>query len=528
MTFHIIPIFRLYRLFAAWVCVLSAGLLMTSLGAQETPSLAEQQGAMFDRIEEMTDFGELTRNPKLDPQKLAGVLQLLRDSESLFPESEEEFQRNRYIFERLHYLSVAAVKTKDVAEKDALYDECEQVTKKIIMDPDDRKSVLEQINDSRLYGHSHDPEQMRTVEDALKIPKPGWRNNALNTIAQSLSRQEPPDFAEAIRAACAISDEDVNRGNCLSIIAVRQARAGLFDDAGVTYQLITENPSKKLSTLLTFAVIHDEHGDAEAAKRRIDEAFTFGYVSKDSSAFIRLFFQYCFSCTVRMRNPELVRYIFDKMIPLKKERNMETQKILAEFKAGIRTSHTISKMDPVTDTLTFAKTAARLGEHETAQQYFDEAKELLEESKPTNSLYHLDNHQFIAALYDAGFETRAQKELDDHIMITLHEKRFSHIVGDLLSKLAGSGRFSEIVAIVKAVQDDEERFKLYDHIVFLVCTRYGNDYGNDERVEMVVRKHLTSPQVLDIAGMLTDEPGGKSLESYREKLRRFADHLPKN
>lgn len=211
------------------------------------------------------------------------------------------------------------------------------------------------------------------------------------------------------------------------------------------------------------------------------------------------------------------------MIALKKERDTETQIILAEFKAGIRTLHHVGIMDTFIDTLTFAKTAALIGEDETARKYFVDAKELLENGLTANSFHRLDRHKLIAALYDAGFEAEAQKELDDYIMIPLHEKRFPYaVIGDLLSNLAESGRFTEIVTIVKTIPDEEERFKLYDFIIFLVCLRY----GEEDRVQMVVRKHFTSPQeLLGIAEMLTDEPGGKSLESHRAKIRKYADKL---
>jgi hypothetical protein len=501
------------------------GFATVALRAEETLTLAEQQQAMFDRLEEICDFNIPDRS-KIDPQKLVEAIQLLRDSESLFAESDQEIKM-RYISARLGYLSFAAIKSEDAVVKNALFDECKQVAE-MIEEAEFRQSVLDEIRDLRLYGHVDDPEQMRTVEDALKIPKLEWRNGALSTVAQSLSRQTPPDFAEAVRAAQLISDEDIiNRENCFSIIAVRQARAGEFDDAESTYQRISENAFglfHRLQTLLTFAVILDEMDQPEAAKRWIDEAFAIGYTQKDSTTFIQQFFRYCYSCSVRMHHPEIVRYVFDKMLALKKEHDAETQKILAEYKAGIRTSHYIDSRDSFTNTLTFAKTAALLGEHKTSQQYLKEAKELLEESVATNSFHRLEHHPLIAALFDAGFEAEAQKELDEYILTPLREKRFPQgVTGDLLHHLTQSGRFTEIVTIVKATPDDEERFRLYDHIVFLVRLHH----QGDERVLMgPPRKRFSSAQeIRDIAEMLTDEPDGKSLESYRAKIRKYADKL---
>ena len=516
--FYIPPMPHSHFLTAVCFAALFTGAMTASLRAGETPSLAERQRAVFDRLDEICDDSEdFFQNP--DPQKLAEILQLLRDSESLFPESASESEwdgnRMRYFSARLGYLSLAAKKAGDAEEKNAFYDECEKVAM-TIAEPGYRQSVLDQISDLRQHG-TIDPDQIRTVEDAMKNPK--WQDLALLIVAQSLSRQEPPDFAEAIRAARLISDEDtVNRENCLSIIAVRQARTGLFDDAETTYRMITGG-FKRLETLLTFIVIHDERGETGTAKQRIDEVFSIGQRSKDRSLFMMEFFKYCRSGLVLLTNPGLATYLYDKMVALKNDLGPESEQ-----------DYYLIQND-----LTFMMTAAHLGEREAAQGFYRNARSIIagDEAK-WNHIDEQHRMSLIAALYDAGFDAEAAKELGDFIaLIPIKRMKFpsstpSICLKDLVAHcLATHGRFAEAIVTARVISGENERFEAYDWIVNEVRFRL---HDQDERVQIdPPRKRFTSPQeVRAIADLLTDEPGGRSLESYRVKIRRYADNMPKN
>ena len=206
------------------------------------------------------------------------------------------------------------------------------------------------------------------------------------------------------------------------------------------------------------------------------------------------------------------------MLALRKEGEAETERILSEFKEGKRTQHSIGDGSKRIDALTFAQVAARLGDRETAKRHFDEAKMFLQD-------LDLNLHEVIAAMFAAGFRAEANKELDDYLFIPMRENRFTRYIAvfNLLSRLNESAGFTEIVTIVKAIPDEAERFKQYSSIVFLVRQRVLLS-ERDECIQRHPLKRFSSPQeILDIAEMLTDEPDGKSLESYRKKLRRLAD-----
>jgi len=489
------------------VVILSASLL-----AEEKLSLQERQRAMYDRLDEITgDFEELYLNPDLE--KLGKAIQLLRDSESLFPESDQS-SYERYLYGRINYFSLAANNTKDAQEKNALFDECEQAAKKVA-EPDERNYLLEWINDARQYGYRQD--EMRTIEAALKISKPLLRDEALSVVAQNLSRQTPPDFAEALRAARMISDDDaINRELCYSIIAVRQARAGLFEDAETTYRLITEEVFEKLETLLTFAVIHEQYGDLEAAKRRIDEVFEIGDQAKDGT-FTPQFFRYCYSGLVQLKTPDLANYLYGKM--------------------GVMRDELAPEYQDIQNGLTFAKAASHLGNREAARVLFQSVRsQILDDEEKWGYFDNVYRKNLIAAAYEAGFDTAAAKELQDFVALIQTERMqfpgldktpSSCLRGLVAHHLAAHGRFAEAVATAKVIPDEKERFEAYDWIVHEIRFRLRND-DTDDRVQMdPPRKRFSSRQeILDIAEMLTDEPDGKSLESYRARIRRLAERMP--
>ena len=507
------------------VCVIACFVL--PLSANETPTLERQRQEMLDHWDDVFVF-DLLRNPNPDMNKLAETLQQLRDAESLFlevdeenPEAEKENEQRAMYHSRMTGFFISmAIKTEDATKRNALFDECEGIV--MMHEEDDeqyREYALAELRRLRQYGRL--VEEAQTVEDALKIEYIPLREEALCKIAQQLSRQAPPNFTEALRAVKKMEEDRLNGELCLSLIAVRQARAGLFDDAEATYRLIGGNDFsnfKKLETLFTFVLIHEQREDIESAKRWIEEAFQLGYAQKDAQWFQTYFFQYCHSCITQLKNDELVRYIYDKMLALRKEGESEIERILAEFREGKLTQHGIGAQYRRTDALTFAQVAARLGDRETAKRHFDEAKMFLQD-------WDINLHEVIAAMFAAGFHAEARKELDDYIFIPMRENRFTRYVAvfNLLSCLNESADFTEIVTIVKAIPDEAERFKQYSSIVFLVRQRVLLS-ERDECIQRHPLKRFSSPQeILDIAEMLTDEPDGKSLESYRKKLRRLAD-----
>ena len=521
------------------VCLVA--LLTASLPAGEEPSLLERQQLVLDQLDKLFEDDEtweiwgIVKNP--DSQKLDEAINLLRDSESLFPESDEDIRRG-YIYTRANFLLTAIAKTKDAKKKDALFDECIQMIT-MIAEAEEREVELEKIHDLRQYGN-WDSDGGWTLEDALKIPKIEIRNRVLHNVAQTLSRQAPPEFDEAVQAARAICDIG-NRELCLSIIAVRQARAGLFDDAETTYRLLTESTFGKISTLLTFALIHEERGEMDAAKKRIDDVFDLGYFARDGT-FIPQFYRYVYSCFVLSNNPILARYLFDKLVAIQEQLDQEfAQEIAAynerskrfaltgEFHMLNTGGHRACKF---ASCLALAKMSAHLDDDNKAvKRYFEEVRTMIiiEERQWTVIKNH-DRVQLIVALFDAGYDDEAQKELDEYVKLAEQRLSFdgntpSTYLKDLVLNLTGHHRFAEGVSTAKAISDEKERFEAYDWIVTEVRFRLQNDACDLIQIDPL-RKRFSSPQeILDIAEMLGDEPGGKSLEAYRAKIRKLAEKL---
>ena len=482
------------------VCLIACFVLL--LSANETPSLLERQRAVYDQIDEIKDFDEYW---ELDLQRLTKTNQLLRDSESLF--IEPDGINLRYLSARLDSLLAAAEKTEDAKEKDALFDECVKVAN-LYQD----KSLLERISNRRQYGSL--AKKTKTVEDALKIPNLEWRNPVLSRLAHELSLQTPPDFAEALRAAEMIEEEIPSmREMSFATIAMRQAQAGLFDDAETTYRLMTIE-FDRLKTLLTFVWFHERQGNIDTAKRRIDEVIALGHHAKESTtvvpkSFMPQFFSYCRCCLIQLAKPELAKYLYEKMVVMKNDLGLEWQNAANE--------------------ITFATAAAHLGDRDAAERFFQQARSLIAQREFSDNAYR---PLLIAALYDAGFEDEAAKALAEYVRLIPAPVKSNHSSALVSRTLAPHGRFKEAVAIAKTIDSELERFRAYDNIVGEIRFRLsifpsvGTDAPMDIMFDPPPRKPFSSPQeILDIAEMLTDEPDGKSLESYRKKLRRLAEKL---
>ena len=525
--------FRIRFFIAASLTALCAA----SLCAEETPTLAEQQWAVFDQIFEICgdncDFRALCENRDLP--KMNEVIQLLRDSESLFLESDAGIFRERYLEERAFCLAITASITEDDTEKEKMFEESITFAT-MIKDTDDRNSILQLASDFRQYGY-FDFHEIQTIDEALKIPKMEWRNRALSQVVEKLSRQEPPDFAEALRAAKLITDDDVlMRGNCFSIIAVAQMRAGLFEDSWATTELITQNRDSvffMVSTLFTYVLIH-ELDNVEVVKQLIDEMFEL--VSQTKNVYsITDFFQYCHSCLVQMKNPDLSRYLYEKMLAMNND-----------FLGG----HQIAQID-----LTLALAAAHLGDREASEQFFINARTLIAKDEGREGYDNEYRLLLITALFDANFDAQAAKELENYI--TQVQKKRSFLSVNLPSNgdgrfsarvrwgtpdfspsrwlyilavnfLAEHGHFAEAIATIRMIPDEGERFDAYySGIVLQVQRRLQDNEDDCVKLDSPRKRFSSAQEILDIAEMLTDEPDGKSLESYRVKIRRQAERYAK-
>ena len=139
----------------------------------------------------------------------------------------------------------------------------------------------------------------------------------------------------------------------------------------------------------------------------------------------------------------------------------------------------------------------------------------------------------IGLLFEYGYQDDAKREIADIVaaidagaqVSTNGQSTKSAMLKRFSDDLTTQARFPEAVQIAKSITDEMERFMAYDRIENMIGL-YSRSL--DSWPTLNSGKRFTSPQdILDIAEMLTDEPGGKSLESYRVKVRRYADNLQK-
>ncbi len=502
--------------FAAVFCAAAEMLMLP--GA----SLKESQRAVFDEYRRILGNDD----PNVDffdvgMEQLTEAAKLLRESDKLFPKSDKK-AREDYLLLLIQTVSLTSSKSKDPKEKNALLNECMKYARQL-PDPEFRSDVIKQIQEMR-RNQNIDLDRIQTVEETLQLKNREWRNDHLSSLAQQWARQTPPRFDDAVRAAQAIGDEDVGtRELCFSIIAVRQARAKLHDDAEKTYRFITKSIFDKIETLASFVVALDEQGEPDAARQRIDELFVHAdqVRKEDGNAFESQFYRYCYSALVRLKDAELAKYLFGKMVGLHDKRRADNARILDEFKSGKRTQHHIDNRCDLEDALTLAKAATRLGDRDAAQRYFTEARSVVADMDAEQASAPWQRHaELMVALFDAGRNDEAGTELQ----WLLDGNWLGDALYNIVSMLARHDHFAEACSVAKTISNENERTAACDEIVSLVRQRLRND--DDCRVNpLPPKKRFDSPQeVLAIADALSDTPDGKSLEYYRGKLRKLADY----
>lgn len=510
------PFFMAVVLFSAWTAF--------SIGAEN--SAEKQRKNLEDRIDAILgadDFDDPSDIVDADPEKLKAAVELLRESEPLFPRSDPA-GRDRYISWRLTLTDLFASKI-DKAETDALLEEL-LVLVASHSHKELRDFFTQQIRDRQKYGFI-DFGMIRTVDEALKIEKPEWRDFLLSSVAQKAARgdaETPPDFAEALRAAKAISDDDRgNRDLCLGIIAVRQARAGLFDDAEKTLTLLEEIDYGKLGCILAFAPLYEQKGDPAAAKQKIDAGFELTLLKPElSMAFNPQFFFCCCDLMRRLKTPELKRYLFDKMLQRQEryekespnDRNRRTENFLA-----------------------LATAVAQFGDRVAAKNYCREAETLLVEREKTSPLAFTDRERqkLIATILDIGFQEEGRKMLDEHLTrILASEASSPQSISPSVSQslywfmqtLCGYRLYAEAFAVTVKIPEKKQRFEAYDW--FEVSIRFHLD--EPPLAVMIHPSRIpfeSAGEIQAVADLLANGPDGTELERLCGKIRRHAERFDK-
>lgn len=485
-------------------------LVLTFTAFAEEPSLEKQREALQNQVEKILgsdDFADPFDIIKVEPDKLREALELLRKSEHLYPKSEPS-ERDDFIRWRLMLRVLLAAKVEKTEADALLLESLKSV--KTISDKDARDSCIEQIRDRQKYGFV-DTEKIRTADEAMKIGKLEWRDFALSSVAQKAVRETPPNFAEALRAAKAISDEDIgNRDLCLGIIAVSQARSGLFDDAEKTLELIEGVGYGKLGFILVFAPLYEEHGDPVSAKKKIDAAFEFSLLNEESDmAFNSQFFLCCCDCMQRLKTPPLRGYLFDKMFRrLKKYENERPNN--ETFKSS--------------NLLAIAIAAAMLGDRESSAGFFREAEAIIVENEKNRPRFITDSDRrtLIASLLDAGFRDEGRIMLEEY----LKSPSESQTLYWFMQTLCGFGLYEEAMTVAVKIPDKKQRFEAYDW--FEVSVRYHLDEPWSSVTIYPGKKPFGSAEeIRKIAELLAACPDGDSLDRLCTKIRKHADRFKK-
>jgi len=509
------------------------------LRAEETDTISELFGQV-EKILVMDENGEVDDKFSFETvpiERVHEAIRILKDSEKQFAEAEQD-TRLMYYGVLVELQLSAAHRTEEPEKADSLYAEALKSADKF-PDADDRNEIKKIIRFMRTYGYEaykiEFGDEWKTVDDALKIKDRERRNSALNSLSQRLIRQEPPDFNEALRAADAISDS--HRWLCYSQIAVRQLQMKQADDAEKTLQSIDQRSHQRFDTTLLFVLIYDEQGNTEAAERYVDAAFAVIRNNKDDlGTVVNSYYRYT-ECLVQLKTASLAQHMTRNMAGLNDEFEQESQERLAKPSfsslAELRSPATHPDRKKACSR-SLAQASLYIGDREAAMKYLQDYREsVAADAERYRALQMSERVWLIGLLFEYGYQDDAKREIADIVaaidagaqVSTNGQSTKSAMLKRFSDDLTTQARFPEAVQIAKSITDEMERFMAYDRIENMIGL-YSRSL--DSWPTLNSGKRFTSPQdILDIAEMLTDEPGGKSLESYRVKVRRYADNLQK-
>lgn len=486
-------------------------LTLTFIAAASEPSLEKRRENLQNRMEKILgsdDFADPFDIVNVEPDKLRAAVELLRRSDHLYPKSDPSLRDDH--ISRCFTLAMLLASKVEKTEADALLSESLKSVRTMSR-KGARDFYIEQIRDRQKYGFV-DSEKIQTVEDAMKIGKIEWRDGALSSMAQKAAKETPSNFAEALRAAKAISDEDIgNRDLCLGIIAVSQARSGLFDDAEKTLDQIEEANYRKLGFILAFAPIYEQNGAPASAKKKIDAAFELTLLNDESGmAFHPQFFLCCCDCMDRLETREIREYLFEKMVLRQKKYENERPNEQTHESANL---------------VALAIAATKLDDRKSAEKLFQEAEaRIVEDEKKWSRAFTDSNRRtLIASLLDAGFQDEGRAMLDEYLKSPELE---SETLYRFMQTLCGFGLYEEAMAVTVKIPDEKLRFEAYNW--FEVSIRFHLDKPWSAVTIYPNRKPFGSAgEIRKVADRLADCPDGASLDRLCAKIRKHADRFEK-
>jgi len=499
---------------------------------------------LLDRDEDgivIFDFDAIT------VERLLEAIRFMEDSKELLAEA-EPCMRDMYYFNIIEFYVLAAEKTPDKTQSEALF--AEALKNVDHLSGESRREYIEYIKRKirfiltyglAMYNFIEWHEGEVTIEEALAIEDRMWRNKALGMLVYFFLEQEPPNFADALRAADAIqelpTDDWWQQMFRFSDIAVMQFQLGQVDDAEKTLRKIQKDRDRRdywFETNLIFVLICDETGNTALARRYIDAVFAEARKANITGGTILWYFSHFRDCLVQLKTAEIARYIAQNMVSLYEELEKEYQERIAENPS--RHPFDIFRDDSrkKIGCRMLANVLLHIGEREEGLKYLHQFREMIpQHEERSRTLSIMERTNLIAIQYNYGLRDDAKKEIAD-VVARIHAGEQTSTGGNatksqLFRNLFNSflwrdGLLAEAARIAQLIPDEAIRFEAYEQLVDRVGIHFRPREG---RPELKPQPRFSSRQeILDIVEALIDEPGGKSLESYRARILQFAERLP--
>ena len=527
------------------VCVVT--LFAVSIQADETPCepatvvdpFHQMVGTKLEKILNPTGNEELDFR-KVPVERVLEAIRFMEDSEKLVAEAETEM-RGSYYEAILELYFVAAQNNPDATQSDTYYLKALEAAARL-SDGEEFKKIISfvqahgfeaaKIEFGIEFGDSvHDGAQ--TIEEALTIKDRQRRDQTLSSLSYRFLEQEPPNFEEALRANGKISDDNAGQRwlNNRSI-AVKQFQFKQVDEAEKTLQLIEKTSDYWIETQLLFVLICDTTGNTALARRYIDAIFAELRNAESSRADINRIVNASYrfrECLIQLKTVEIARHIAQGMVDIYEQLEKEYQ----QRGANSPFFGLADESRKMTGSETLANVLLHIGEREEGLKHLNNYREEITASaKRYRTMQLSDRAKLIAIQYKYGLQEDAKKEIADIIAMieaggqtsTNGNEPKSVILSSFFRDLVHKeGLLAEAVRIAQLIPDEKLRFEAYDQIV----SRVDFHFGPDDDYALRPRPRFASRQaVLDIAELLTDELGGKSLESYRARIRQYAEKMP--
>ncbi|MCL2710408.1 MAG: hypothetical protein FWE95_05970 [Planctomycetaceae bacterium] len=556
-----------FAIAVGFIALLAAAPFTISLQAEEVVDPCEaldpcellvEDGTQFDQLfgEKIGKILNPNENEELDfenisPERILEAIRFLKDSEKLVAEAEPAV-RQYYYFAIIELYVAAAHNTPDTTQADALYAEALKVIDNFLdddeMDGDFVKEYKEAISFMRAHGvDAYKLEfggEAQTIEEALTILDRERRDRALSSLVHNFLREGSPNFEEVLRANEKISNAGGGQRSLnYRVIAVRQFQLGQVDEAEKTLQLAGKDSAYWVETQLFFVLICDQTANVALARRYIDAIFAELQKSGgDRSGIYNIVnsFYRLRECLIQLKTPEIARHLVHSMVGLYEELEKEYQERMANSSASPFFGQTDdSRRRSGSETL--ANVLLHISEREEGLKYLRQFRELaIASGERTRTMNLYDRVKLIAIQYRYGLQEEAKKEIIDILaMIDAGGQRSTNgtetksamLRSFFDSLLQQEGLLSEAVRIARLIPDEKTRFEAYNSIVYRVdfCTPSRTESRTDLSSQLSLRpfpRFTSRQEVLAIAELLSDEPDGKSLESYRARIRQHAERMP--